>query len=188
MDTATWVVVIVLVALVLLGVVLWLAMMRRRSEQLREVYGPEYDRTVEESEDRRAAESELLERQKRVEEFDIRPLDPAERTRFAGRWSAVQSRFVDDPKSALGEADELVTEVMSERGYPMEDFDRRAADVSVSHPRVVEDYRAAHGISERVGSNDATTEDMRQALVHYRALFSDLLEEGETSDVKEETR
>jgi hypothetical protein len=188
MDNVTWVVVIVLVALVLLGVVLWLAMMRRRSEQLREVYGPEYDRTVEESEDRRAAESELVERQKRVEEFDIQPLDPAERTRFASRWIAVQSRFVDDPKSALGEADELVTEVMSERGYPMDDFDQRAADVSVSHPRVVEDYRAAHGISERVGSNDATTEDMRQALVHYRALFSDLLDEGETSDVKEETR
>jgi hypothetical protein len=95
---------------------------------------------------------------------------------------------VDDPKSALGEADELVTEVMSERGYPMDDFDQRAADVSVSHPRVVEDYRAAHGISERVGSNDATTEDMRQALVHYRALFSELLEESDTSDVKEETR
>ncbi|MGH2527361.1 MAG: hypothetical protein ACRDG2_11505 [Actinomycetota bacterium] len=188
MDTATWVVVIVLVALVLLGVVLWLAMMRRRSEQLREVYGPEYDRTVEESEDRRTAESELLERQKRVEGFEIRPLDPAERTRFASRWIAVQSRFVDDPKSALGEADELVTEVMSERGYPMDDFDQRAADVSVDHPRVVEDYRAAHGISERVGSNDATTEDMRQALVHYRALFSELLEEGQTSDVKEETR
>jgi hypothetical protein len=188
MDNVTWVVVIVLVALVLLGVVLWLAMMRRRSEQLREVYGPEYDRTVEESEDRRAAESELVERQKRVEEFDIQPLDPAERTRFASRWIAVQSRFVDDPKSALGEADELVTEVMSERGYPMDDFDQRAADVSVSHPRVVEDYRAAHGISERVGSNDATTEDMRQALVHYRALFSELLDEGETSDVKEETR
>ena len=188
MDNVTWVEVIVLVALVLLGVILWLAMMRRRSEQLREVYGPEYDRTVEESEDQRAAESELLERQKRVEEFDIRPLDPAARTRFADRWSAVQSRFVDDPKSALGEADQLVTEVMSERGYPMDDFDQRAADVSVSHPRVVEDYRAAHGISERVGSNDATTEDMRQALVHYRALFSELLEENDTSDVKEETR
>jgi hypothetical protein len=143
---------------------------------------------VEESEDRRAAESELLERSKRVEEFEIRPLDPAERTRFASRWIAVQSRFVDDPKSALGEADELVTEVMGERGYPMDDFDQRAADVSVDHPRVVEDYRAAHGISERVGSNDATTEDMRQALVHYRALFSELLDEGETSDVKEETR
>jgi hypothetical protein len=192
MDTTTWVVVIVLVALVLLGAAVWLAMMRRRSEHLQEVYGPEYDRTVEEREDRKAAESELLERQRRVEGFDIRPLDPAERTRFAGRWSAVQSRFVDDPKAALGEADELVTEVMSERGYPMNDFDQRAADVSVDHPRVVEDYRAAHGISERVRSNDATTEDMRQALVHYRALFSELLEEADTSDVKsdvkEETR
>ena len=192
MDTTTWVVVIVLVALVLLGAVVWLAMNRRRSEHLQEVYGPEYDRTVEEREDRKAAESELLERQRRVEGFDIRPLDPAERTRFASRWSAVQSRFVDDPKAALGEADELVTEVMSERGYPMDDFDQRAADVSVDHPRVVEDYRAAHGISERVRSNDATTEDMRQALVHYRALFSELLEEADTSgvksDVKEETR
>lgn len=187
MDAAIWVV-IAIVALVVIGVLVWFAMNKQRSGQLREVFGPEYDRTVEESEDRRAAESELLERRKRVEEFDIRPLDPAERTRFASRWIAVQSRFVDDPKSALGEADELVTEVMSERGYPMNDFDQRAADVSVDHPRVVEDYRAAHGISERVGSNDATTEDMRQALVHYRALFSELLEERETSDVKEETR
>lgn len=187
MDAAIWVV-IAIVALVVIGVLVWLAINKQRSGQLREVFGPEYDRTVEESEDRRAAESELLERQKRVEEFEIRPLDPAERTRFASRWIAVQSRFVDDPKSALEEADELVTEVMSERGYPMDDFDQRAADVSVDHPRVVEDYRAAHGISERVGSNDATTEDMRQALVHYRSLFSELLEEGETSDVKEETR
>lgn len=187
MDAAIWVV-IAIVALVVIGVLVWFAMNKQRSGQLREVFGPEYDRTLEESEDRKAAESELLERRKRVEEFDIRPLDPAERTRFASRWIAVQSRFVDDPKSALGEADELVTEVMSERGYPMNDFDQRAADVSVDHPRVVEDYRAAHGISERVGSNDATTEDMRQALVHYRSLFSELLEEGETSDVKEETR
>lgn len=187
MDAAIWVV-IAIVALVVIGVLVWFAMNKQRSGQLREVFGPEYDRTVEESENRKAAESELLERQKRVEEFDIRPLDPAERTRFASRWIAVQSRFVDDPKSALGEADELVTEVMSERGYPMDDFDQRAADVSVDHPRVVEDYRAAHGISQRVGSNDATTEDMRQALVHYRALFSDLLEESDTSDVKEETR
>lgn len=187
MDAAIWVV-IAIVALVVIGVLVWFAMNKQRSGQLREVFGPEYDRTVEESEDRKAAESELLERRKRVEEFDIRPLDPTERTRFASRWIAVQSRFVDDPKSALGEADELVTEVMSERGYPMNDFDQRAADVSVDHPRVVEDYRAAHGISERVGSNDATTEDMRQALVHYRALFSDLLEESDTSDVKEETR
>lgn len=187
MDAAIWVV-IAIVALVVIGVLVWFAMNKQRSGQLREVFGPEYDRTVEESEDRKAAESELLERRKRVEEFDIRPLDPAERTRFASRWIAVQSRFVDDPKSALGEADELVTEVMSERGYPMDDFDQRAADVSVDHPRVVEDYRAAHGISERVGSNDATTEDMRQALVHYRSLFSELLEESNTSDVKEETR
>ena len=187
MDAAIWVV-IAIVALVVIGVLVWFAMNKQRSGQLREVFGPEYDRTVEESEDRKAAESELLERRKRVEEFDIRPLDPAERTRFASRWIAVQSRFVDDPKSALGEADELVTEVMSERGYPMDDFDQRAADVSVDHPRVVEDYRAAHGISGRVGSNDATTEDMRQALVHYRSLFSELLEESDTSDVKEETR
>jgi hypothetical protein len=191
MDAAIWVV-IAIVALVVIGVLVWLARNKQRSGQLREVFGPEYDRTVAESEDRRAAESELLERRKRVEEFDIRPLDPAKRTQFAGRWITVQSRFVDDPKAALGEADELVTEVMNERGYPMEDFDQRAADVSVDHPRVVEDYRAAHGISERVGSNDATTEDLRQAFVHYRALFSELLEEGETSDVtsdvKEETR
>jgi hypothetical protein len=181
MDTAIWVV-LAIVALVVIGVLAWFAMTRRRTGQLREVFGPEYDRTVEEKEDRRTAESELLERRRRIEGLDIRPLDPTARSSFADRWQAVQARFVDDPKSAVEEADDLVTQVMGERGYPMEDFDQRAADVSVDHPRVVEDYRAAHGISERVRSDDATTEDMRQALVHYRALFSELLEEGNTEE------
>ena len=187
MDTAIWVV-IALIALVVIGVLVWYAMTRRRTGQLREQFGPEYDRTVDETEDRRAAESELLERRRRVEKLDIRTLDPATRTSFADRWSAVQARFVDDPMSAVGEADELVILVMRERGYPMDEFDQRVADVSVDHPGLVEDYRAAHGISERVRSNQATTEDMRQALVHYRALFSELLDEGDRRDDMREER
>jgi hypothetical protein len=187
MDTAIWVI-IALLALVVIGVLVWYAMTRRRTGQLREQFGPEYDRTVDETEDRRAAESELLERRRRVKKLDIRTLDPATRTSFADRWSAVQARFVDDPMSAVGEADELVILVMGERGYPMDEFDQRVADVSVDHPRLVEDYRAAHGISERVRSNQATTEDMRQALVHYRSLFSELLEEGDRTDDMREVR
>lgn len=187
MDTAIWVIIALLV-LVVIGVLVWYAMTRRRTGQLREQFGPEYDRTVDETEDRRAAESELLERRRRVKKLDIRTLDPATRTSFADRWSAVQARFVDDPMSAVGEADELVILVMGERGYPMDEFDQRVADVSVDHPRLVEDYRAAHGISERVRSNQATTEDMRQALVHYRSLFSELLEEGDRTDDMREVR
>jgi hypothetical protein len=182
MDTAIWVI-IAIAALAVIGALVWFAMTKRRSDQLREQFGPEYDRTVDEMEDRKAAESELLERRRRREEFDIRPLDPAVRTRFASRWNAVQARFVDEPTAAVAEADELVALVMRERGYPMDDFEQRAADVSVDHPQLVEDYRAAHGISARVRSNDATTEDMRQALIHYRALFAELLEEGDTSDI-----
>jgi len=169
-----WIVVAILAAL-LVGAAALLAR-RRRSQQLREGFGPEYQRTVAEHGDRRAAESELLERRQRREELEIRELEPAARERYDERWRAAQRRFVDEPGQAVAEADELVAAVMRDRGYPVEDdFDRRAADVSVDHPVVVEHYRAAHAISTQSAGGDADTEDLRQAMVHYRALFAELL-------------
>jgi hypothetical protein len=174
MDTWVWIVIAAAAVVVLLAIWVVARSKRRRSSELREGFGPEYDRTVEETGSRRRAESELSEREKRREALDITPLAPGARDRFADRWRTVQERFVDDPNGALNDAHALVLEVMRERGYPTDDFDQRAADVSVDHPNVVENYRAAHAISER--GDDADTEEQRQGLVHYRALFDELLE------------
>jgi FtsZ-interacting cell division protein ZipA len=171
--------VIVIVAIVLIALVVGALVLarQRRSQQLQEGFGPEYDRAVEErGGDRREAEAELRERRQRRETFDVRPLDPADRDAYAERWHAAQRRFVDQPGPAVGEADALVMEVMRDRGYPVaEDFEQRAADVSVDHPQVVEHYRAANSISSRATAGEAGTEDLRQAMVHFRALFDDLL-------------
>jgi hypothetical protein len=149
---------------------------QRRSQQLREGFGPEYDRTIAETGDRRSAERELADRRERRSELEIRELDADARDRYAERWRNTQRTFVDQPAAAVAEADALVSEVMHERGYPVEeDFERRAADVSVDHPVVVENYRAAHAISIRAVREEASTEDLRQALVHFRALFAELL-------------
>ena len=172
MDTWVWIVIVAAAVVVLLAI-WWMASRKRRTSHLREGFGPEYDRTVDEAGSRRKAESELSDREKRREELDIKPLAPGTRDRFAGRWSTVQERFVDNPGAALRDAHTLVVEVMQERGYPTDDFEQRAADVSVDHPDVVENYRSAHAITQR---GDADTEDQRQALVHYRALFDELLE------------
>jgi len=169
---------IVVAAVVLIAIIAWAAARSRRSKQLQEGFGPEYERTVERSGDRRAAESELEARRERREELDIRALQPAARERYVSAWHQTQARFVDAPADALTEADSLVTSVMAERGYPMEDFDQRSADVSVDHPTVVENYRAAHAISTASGRGQASTEDMRQAMVHYRALFEELVDGG----------
>lgn len=169
-----WIVIGVLVVAVG-AVAAWALRSKRRTERLQETFGPEYQRTVGASDDRRRAESELEERRERRERLDIRPLPPEDRDRYAQAWGATQAGFVDAPEEAVREADRLITEVMRERGYPMEDFDRRAEDLSVDHPQVVEDYRAAHAISLRAGDGDATTENLRQAMVHYRALFQELL-------------
>jgi len=165
---------IVVIAAVVAAVLL---MRQRQSQQLQEGFGPEYERTVEErGGDRRQAEAELQERRQRREQFEIRELDAGARDRYVERWRAAQRRFVDEPAPAVGEADALVIEVMRERGYPVADeFEQRAADVSVDHPEVVEHYRAAHGISSRATAGDASTEDLRQAMVHFRALFAELL-------------
>lgn len=158
---------------------------RRRSQGLKQRFGPEYERTVAETGDETAAEKELAAREQNREKLDIVPLSADALQNYARSWRAVQTAFVDDPNGAVGEADRLVTCVMSERGYPVDDFDRRAADISVDHPGVVENYRAAHGIflSQEAGRID--TEEQRQAFVHYRALFEKLLETHEDTESQE---
>jgi FtsZ-interacting cell division protein ZipA len=176
METWVWIVIVAAVAVVVLLAIAWAASRKKRSTHLREGFGPEYDRTVEEAGSRRKAESELSDREKRREELDIRPLASASRDRFAGRWSGVQERFVDDPRQALRDAHVLVVEVMRERGYPTDDFEQRAADVSVDHPRVVENYREGHRLAQSSANGSGSTEDLRQAMRRYRALFDELVE------------
>jgi len=177
--TQSTMIVLVVAAVVVLAAVGWMVWQRQRSEALRTQYGPEYDRAVRQMGDTRRAESELVKRKERVEQLDIRPLNAAQRTDYMNRWRAVQSKFVDDPKGAVTDADALVTDVLNARGYPVADFDQRAADLSVHHPRVVENYRAARDIALRHRRGEATTEDLRQAMVFYRVLFQDLLEDRE---------
>ena len=183
MDTWLWIVLAIAAVIVLL-VVAWSVSRKRRTAQLQEGFGPEYERTVEEADSRREAESELQRRAERREQLDVRPLTPAARDRFMDRWRDVQARFVDDPGATVGEADRLVQEVMRERGYPTDDFEQRAADISVDHPHIVENYRAAHRISVANEQGEASTEDLRQSLVHYRSLFEELLEMGERERVE----
>jgi hypothetical protein len=167
---------LVAAVIVILAVLAWLYVRKRRSttQDLRQKFGPEYDRAVLTHGSERKAQSKLEDREKRVEKLNIRDLDPTEHERFSKRWEAVQSRFVDSPKGAVAEADDLVSSVMKARGYPVSDFDQRAADISVDHPRVVENYRSAHEIALRVGKDAATTEDLRTAMIHYRSLFEEL--------------
>lgn len=163
--------------LLLVGLIAWSATRRKRTRALADRFGPEYERTVAEIGKRGRAEAELLARQKRVEGLKIHPLTTADRDRFADLWMKAQAHFVDSPPAAVAEADALVVEVMNRRGYPMADFEQRAADISVDHPKVVQEYRAARAIAERNRTNSASTEDLRQAVIHYRALFEDLLEQ-----------
>jgi hypothetical protein len=161
------------------AVVVWVMRSRRRSRQLRQRFGPEYDRVASKQGDPKAAEKVLEMRAKRVDKLELRPLAREEALHFSEQWTRVQARFVDDPPGAVSEADWLVTEVMRARGYPMSNFEERAADISVDHPVVVENYRAAHQIAMRHGRGEASTEDLRNALVHYRSLFNELLETRE---------
>ena len=177
MDT-TQIIIIAIIVIAALAVIAWLFTAHRRREHLRMRFGPEYHRTVGTSGSARKAEAVLEEREKRVSRYEIRPLTSDERARFGNEWRRVQAMFVDDPSKAVGEADALVNQVMSARGYPMADFDRRAEDLSVDHAQVVHHYRAAREIAARHGRERVSTEDLRQALVHYRALFGDLLEEA----------
>jgi FtsZ-interacting cell division protein ZipA len=172
--TTTQIVLVTVAVLVLLAVVAAALWQQRRRRRLRDRFGPEYERTVERT-DRRTAERELAEREERRRQLDIRPLPPEERAAFAERWRETQEDFVDRPATAIQQADLLVADVMSRRGYPVGDFDQQARDVSVDHAQVVEEYRAAHDISLANDRHDATTEELRQAMVHYRALFAALL-------------
>lgn len=153
---------------------------KRRTKLLRERFGPEYERTVKREGDIRRAEGVLEFREKRREKLQIRPLPEADRARFAEQWTSVQSLFVDDPKGAVTQADRLLMEVMQARGYPTGDFEQRAADVSVDHPALVENYRIAHDIALRHDKREASTEDLRRAMIHYRSLFDDLLQTSTT--------
>jgi len=165
--------VLMAVVVVLLVVIGLLLARERRSRQLKADFGPEYERVVADKGDQRAAERELAERRQRQQKFELRPLPPEVRDEYARRWQATQRHFVDKPIAAVGEADALVRDAMRDRGYPVDDdFEQRAADISVEHPVVVENYRAGVDISTR---GEASTEDLRQAMVHFRALFADLL-------------
>jgi hypothetical protein len=175
--------VLVTLAIVLLLLVIAIAALTRhsRTRHLAARFGPEYQRTVERMGSRGRAEAELAAREKRVQKLDIVPLQPHEAQRFRAEWQALQARFVDNPRTSVAEADLLVRDVMMRRGYPMGDFDSRVADISVDHPVVVEHYRAAHAIAVRDRQGEADTESLRQALVHYRALFAELLDARENA-------
>lgn len=184
-----WIWIAAAVVAVLLIVALIAAGARRsRRAALREHFGSEYDRTVEAAGSRSRAEDELVARAEEVKTFDIRPLNAAERERYREEWKLIEARFVDRPTTAVVEADELVADVMRTRGYPMADFEKHAALLSVKHPRVVEHYRAGHEIIDRHGAGSASTEDLRQAVLHYRALFEELVNDGAGADVERPIR
>jgi hypothetical protein len=172
----TWQIAVIVVAVLLAVAIAWIAVQRQRTDRLTEHYGTEYQRTVDSAGDQREAERDLDARLKRVKGLEIRALSTEERNRYLASWKESQAHFVDDPSGAISQADLLVQEVMRARGYPMADFEQRAADISVDHPHVLEEYRAAHNIAERHAAGGVETEDLRQAMVHYRALFEDLLE------------
>jgi hypothetical protein len=175
-----WIIVAGVVVVVLLAVAAGLFFQKRKqSARLQQRFGPEYGRTLSELGGRTKAESELKAREKRVEHLSITPLAPAEAARFSQAWNALQGRFVDNPKGVVVQADQLVRELMLKLGYPMGDFERRAADISVDHPAVVENYRAAQAIAARDGRGEADTEELRKAVVHYRVLFDEMLDVGE---------
>jgi hypothetical protein len=188
MPTWEWILigasVVIVIAAVLVAATV--ANSRRKTRRLKQHYGAEYQRLASQAGGRQAAEQELIARERKREKLNIVPLRPAARSDFTTRWQQVQTRFVDDPATAVGVADRLVTDVMHERGYPVDDFDRRAADISVDHPQIVQNYRAAHGIHLSQLHGDVSTEQLREAFVHYRALFETLLDTTADNDASKE--
>lgn len=174
---------VVVAAVLVVAVLAVLVLRERQSRELKKRFGPEYDRTVQTAGDRREAERELQERQKRRSSFAVKPLPAATRERYVDEWREVQRRFVDTPDTAVRDAHALVTNLMRDRGYPMTDFEQRAADVSVDHPEVVEDYRAANRIAADSEAGRTSTEDLRRAMVHFRSLFDRLLETSPDREV-----
>jgi hypothetical protein len=184
MDPRLIVGVAVIVLIIVIGVALYVRKKRKTTVGLRARFGPEYDRAVLTHGSERKAEAKLEDRETRVESLKIRDLGAAERERFIAEWRSVQSRFVDHPKGSVTEADELVSSLMQACGYPVADFDQRAADISVNHPRVVEYYRSAHGVAVRLGKDEATTEDLRTAMIQYRSLFDELVQVRTPGEIK----
>jgi hypothetical protein len=178
LTTTQWIVLLAVVALAVGAAIAFYSArsLRRRHAELRHRFGPEYDREVEQRGSVARAERELLAREKRIDKQRLQPLPEVERARFAEDWVQVQARFVDDPSAAVQAADELIKAVMTARGYDTESFDQRVADLSVDHAGVIQHYRAAHDLAAANREGRADTEDLRQAVVHYRALFDDLLE------------
>ncbi|MCW2884423.1 MAG: hypothetical protein JWL58_1285 [Streptosporangiaceae bacterium] len=174
MSTLLMVVVVVVIVAIVAGAgfLIW---RQARTQRLRRQFGPEYDHAIDSHQNRREAERELHDREQRHQELDIRPLEPQARERYQQQWTQVQEHFVDAPEAAVEQGDRLVIIVMGERGYPMEDFDDRVASLSVEHGRMLDHYRRGHDISLSAGRKEASTEELRQAMVHYRALFEDLL-------------
>lgn len=168
--------VMAVVAILAIAGIVWSYMRDRKTAVLRKKFGSEYNRAVLVHGSERKAEAKLEDREKRIEKLSFRDLTPAEHERFAQRWEEVQARFVDSPKGAVMEADDLVTSLMKTRGYPVADFDQRAADISVDHPLVVENYRSAHETTTRAGQLEASTDELRTAMIHYRALYEELMQ------------
>jgi hypothetical protein len=179
---ATWLWIVIVIVVVLIALTAAMAARRRRTMALRERFGPEYDRAMGAREDQRAAEADLRGRERERARLDIRPLSEAARLRYTEEWRVIQQSFVDQPEEATTAGYDLVNRVMAERGYPMRDFDARADLVSVDHPDVVENYRVAHGIHERARQHQASTEDLREALLRYRSLFEELLLADDRAD------
>lgn len=175
-------IVIIVVAVIVLALLGWFVWTQNRRRQLRERFGAEYDRTVQERDSRSAAERELTQREQRRAELDIKPLSSADRDRYAKEWMLIQQQFVDRPENAVAEADRLVTVVMGERGYPTEGYRQQVADLSVRHSAALQHYRTAHDIRTRTDEGSANTEALREAMVHYRSLFEDLLLESDVDD------
>ncbi|GAA0571746.1 hypothetical protein [Rhizomicrobium electricum] len=169
--------VLIVLVVVLAAAVALLIWRGRGSKRLKSHFGPEYQRALEETGSRRAAEERLRRREQRVQSYAIHPLSPEQRARYAARWRALQAEFVDDPAGAVSAADRLLGEVMAARGYPVIEFEQQAADLSVEHPQVVQNYRTAHEIAVRHSQGQANTEDLRRAMVHYRSLFEELASE-----------
>ena len=182
MDPRLIALVVIVVLVVVVAIVLYERTRKNTTLGLKNRFGPEYDRAVKQHGSERKAEAKLADRETRVDLLKIRDLDMVERERYLTEWQTVQSRFVDYPKGAVTEADELVSSLMQTRGYPVADFDQRAADVSVDHPRVVENYRSAHAIALRLGRGEANTEELRTAMIHYRSLFDELAQEQTPAD------
>jgi hypothetical protein len=184
MTETTWLIAGGVAVIVAIAALIALTMRKRNSEKLKSRFGPEYALAVEKTGNQKEAEAELLDRQKRVEGYDIKPLEDADRARFVEAWRAVQSQFVDDPNQAVTEADTLLAEVMTARGYLVGDFEQRSADLSVDHATVVTNYRIGHDIAVRHAEGDASTEDLRQAMVAYRSLFDELVGQTEPASTE----